>query len=97
MSYFAKRYGIRIAAVIEPLAGKEPTPAYITEVLAAIKRGNAAALFSEPQLDKAPAEMVAREAKIPLGELDPVGGVSGRDTYEALLNWNTDQLEKLLR
>jgi zinc transport system substrate-binding protein len=97
MSYFAKRYGIRIAAVIEPLAGKEPTPGYITEVLAAIKRGNAAALFSEPQLDKAPAEMVAREAKIPLGELDPVGGVAGRDSYEALLNWNTDQLEKLLK
>jgi len=97
MSYFAKRYGIRIAAVIEPLAGKEPTPAYITEVLAAIKRANAAALFSEPQLDKAPAEMVAREAKIPLGELDPVGGVAGRDSYDALLTWNTDQLEKLLK
>jgi zinc transport system substrate-binding protein len=97
MSYFAKRYGIRIAAVIEPLAGKEPTPAYITEVLAAIKRSNAAALFSEPQLDKAPAEMVAREAKIALGELDPVGGIAGRDSYEALLTWNTDQLEKLLK
>jgi zinc transport system substrate-binding protein len=97
MSYFAKRYGIRIAAVIEPLAGKEPTPAYITEVLAAIKRGNAAALFSEPQLEKGPAEMVSREAKIPLGELDPVGGIAGRDSYEALLTWNTDQLEKVLK
>ena len=97
MQYYAKRYDIRIAAVVEPLAGKEPTAAYITEVLGAIKRGGAAALFSEPQLDRAPAQTIATEAGIPLGELDPVGGVPGRDSYEALVTWNTDQLEKVLK
>jgi zinc transport system substrate-binding protein len=97
MSYYAARYGLRIAAVIEPLAGKEPTPQYVAEVLAAIQRGQAAALFSEPQLDKRPAEVIATEGKIPLGELDPVGGGPGRESYEALLTWNTDQLEKLLK
>jgi zinc transport system substrate-binding protein len=97
MSYFAKRYNIRIAAVVEPLAGKEPTAAYIAEVLEAIKRGQAAALFSEPQLDKGPGEMIAKEAKIKLGELDPVGGLKGRETYEALLTWNADQLEAVLK
>ncbi|HEY5936733.1 MAG TPA: metal ABC transporter substrate-binding protein [Kofleriaceae bacterium] len=97
MQYFAKRYNIRIAAVVEPLAGKEPTPAYIAQVLAAIKRGQASALFTEPQLDRAPGQMIAREAGIPLGELDPIGGVAGRDSYEALLTWNTDQLEKVLK
>jgi ABC-type Zn uptake system ZnuABC Zn-binding protein ZnuA len=97
MAYYAKRYGLRIAAVVEPLAGKEPTPSYIREVQAAIKRSGAAALFTEPQLDRGPGEMIAKEAGIPLGELDPIGGVAGRDTYEALLSWNTDQLEKVLR
>ncbi|HUQ00960.1 MAG TPA: metal ABC transporter substrate-binding protein [Kofleriaceae bacterium] len=97
MSYYAARYGLRIAAVVEPLAGKEPTPQYVAEVLAAIQRGQAAALFSEPQLDRRPAEVIATEGKIPLGELDPVGGAPGRDSYEALLTWNTDQLEKLLK
>jgi ABC-type Zn uptake system ZnuABC Zn-binding protein ZnuA len=97
MSYFARRYGITIAAVIEPLAGKEPTATYITQVLGAIQKTQTAGLFAEPQLDRAPAEMIAREAKIPLGELDPVGGVAGRDSYEALLTWNTDQLEKVLK
>ncbi len=97
MQYFAKRYNIRIAAVVEPLAGKEPTPAYVAQVLAAIKRGKATALFTEPQLDRAPGEMIAKEAGIPLGELDPIGGVAGRDSYEALLTWNTDQLEKVLK
>jgi zinc transport system substrate-binding protein len=97
MSYFAKRYGLRIAAVVEPQAGKEPTPAYMRDVQAAIKRGGAAALFSEPQLDRAPGELIAKEAGIPLGELDPVGGVPGRDSYELLLLWNADQLDKVLR
>ncbi|MFN0249053.1 MAG: metal ABC transporter substrate-binding protein [Kofleriaceae bacterium] len=97
MSYFAKRYGIRIAAVVEPIAGKEPTPAYIAQVIGAVKIGKAAALFTEPQLDRGPGETIAKEAGIPLGELDPVGGVPGRDTYETLLTWNADQLEKLLR
>ncbi len=97
MSYFAKRYGVRIAAVVEPIAGKEPTAAYIAEVIGAVKSSKAAALFTEPQLDKGPGEMIAKEAGIPLGELDPVGGVAGRDTYESLLLWNTDQLEKVLK
>ena len=97
MSYFAKKYGVRIGAVVEPIAGREPTAAYIAEVVEAIKKNKAAALFVEPQLDRAPGEMIAKEAKIALGELDPVGGVAGRDSYEALLTWNTDQLEKVLK
>lgn len=97
MAYFAKRYGLRIAAVVEPIAGKEPTATYIAEVIGAIKRNQAAALFIEPQLDRGPGDTIAREAGIPLGELDPVGGVAGRDSYEALLTWNADQLEKVLK
>nr|MBA3542254.1 zinc ABC transporter substrate-binding protein [Deltaproteobacteria bacterium] len=97
MAYFARRYNIRIAAVVEPIAGKEPTAAYIAQVIDAIKRGQAAALFTEPQLERAPGEVIAKEAGIPLGELDPVGGVAGRDTYETLLTWNADQLEKALK
>lgn len=96
MAYFAKRYGIRIAAVVEPIAGKEPTAPYLAEVIEAIERNHAAALFTEPQLDRAPGKTIAREAGIPLGELDPIGGVPGRDSYEALLLWNADQLDKVL-
>lgn len=97
MAYFAKRYGLVIAAVVEPLAGREPTATYIAEVVEAIKANHAAALFTEPQLDKAPGQTIAKEANVPLGELDPVGGVPGRDSYEALLTWNADQLEKVLK
>jgi zinc transport system substrate-binding protein len=97
MAYFAKRYDLRIAAVVEPVAGKAPSAAYRGEVLAAIKAGKAAAVFSEPQLEKAPAERIAKDAAIALGELDPLGGLAGRESYEALLTWNADQLDAALK
>jgi zinc transport system substrate-binding protein len=94
-AYYAARYGLTIAAVIEPFPGKEPTAKYLKEVLGSIDKAKPAALFSEPQLDKKPAQVVADQAKIPLFELDPIGAEG--DTYESLLNKNTDVLEKALR
>lgn len=96
MGYFAERYGLTVAAIIEPFPGKEPTAKYVAEVLAAIEKTKPAALFSEPQLDKRPAEVVAREGKLPLFELDPIGGTAGADTYEALLEKNAAVLDRAL-
>lgn len=97
MGYFADRYGLKISAVIEPFPGKEPTPKYMKEVLAAIDKAKPAAMFSEPQLDKRPAQVIADQAKIPLFELDPVGGSAGVDSYEKLLMHNADVLDKALK
>jgi ABC-type Zn uptake system ZnuABC Zn-binding protein ZnuA len=97
MGYFAERYGIKIAAVIEPFPGKEPTARYVKEVLDAIDKTKPAALFSEPQLDRRPAQVIADQGKIPLFELDPVGGGPGAETYEALLQKNADVLDKALK
>jgi ABC-type Zn uptake system ZnuABC Zn-binding protein ZnuA len=97
MGYYAERYGLTIAAVIEPFPGREPTAKYITEVLAAVKKTNTVALFSEPQLEKRPAQVIADQAHVKLFELDPVGGTTGVDSYEKLLQHNTDVLEQALR
>lgn len=97
MGYYAERYGLRIAAVIEPFPGKEPTARYVNDVLGAITKSQAAALFSEPQLDRKPAQVIADQAKLPLFELDPIGGGAGVETYEKLLEKNTDTLDKALK
>jgi zinc transport system substrate-binding protein len=97
MRYFADRYGLKIAAVLEPFPGKEPTAKYLVAVLSAIQKTQAAALFSEPQLDKRPAKAVAEQAHLPLFELDPIGGLAGTDSYERLLLHDTDVLEQALR
>ena len=97
MGYFAERYGLQIAAVIEPFPGKEPTARYVKDVLSAIEKSKAAALFSEPQLDRRPAQVIADQAKSPLFELDPIGGGAGAETYEKLLQKNADVLDKALK
>lgn len=95
-SYFAERYRLSILAVIEPFPGSEPTGEYIQKVLAVIKEKKVPALFSEPQLDPRPAKVLADEAKIPLGTLDPIGGGPETDTYEKMIRYNVSQLEKHL-
>jgi zinc transport system substrate-binding protein len=97
MGYYARRYRLRIAAVVEPFPGREPTPRYMTEVLAAIGAAHPAALFSEPQLDPRPARVIAQQSGVPLFETDPVGGTAETNTYEKLLTHDTDVLERALR
>jgi zinc transport system substrate-binding protein len=97
MGYFAERYGLKIAAVIEPFPGKEPTARYVKDVLGAIEKSGAAALFSEPQLDRKPAQVIADQAKLALFELDPIGGNAGADTYEKLFEKNAAVLDKALK
>ncbi len=95
--YFAERYKFDILAVIEPFPGSQPSGDYITKVLDVVKKKNATVLFSEPQLDPRPAAVIAAEAKIPVGILDPVGGGPETDTYEKLIRFDVAALEKHLK
>jgi ABC-type Zn uptake system ZnuABC Zn-binding protein ZnuA len=95
--YFAERYGLEVAAVVEPSPGREPSPRDLADVLRAVRERRAAALFSEPQLDSRPARTLAAEAGLPLFELDPIGGGPGASTYEALMRKNVLVLEEALR
>ncbi len=96
--YFADRYKLQILAVIEPYPGSTPDSKYISKVLATVKAKKVPALFSEPQLDARPAQILADEGKIPLGVLDPVGGsTTDTDTYEKMLRFDMASLEKYLK
>ncbi|HJL44779.1 MAG TPA: zinc ABC transporter substrate-binding protein, partial [Polyangiaceae bacterium LLY-WYZ-15_(1-7)] len=87
----------RIAAVVEPFPGREPTPRYVADVLAALRGADVAALFYEPQLDPRPARVISEQAHTPLFELDPMGGTEGRESYEALLRHDVSVLNDALR
>ncbi len=95
--YYADRYKLQILAVIEPYPGTTPDGKYIAKVLEVIKAKKVSALYSEPQLDARPAKVLADEAKIPLGVLDPVGGAPETDSYEKMIRFSTDALEKNLK
>ena len=95
--YLLARYGIRVAAVVEPAPGKEPTPRDIEALAAAAARAGATTIFTEPQLPRRPAEVIAEVARLHLAELDPLGGTPGRDSYAALLRYNAAVLRENVR
>jgi zinc transport system substrate-binding protein len=88
--YFIHRYNLTFAGVIEPFPGREPSPAYLAELVDTIQTQHIKALFTEPQLPKAPAETIAQETGLPIFELDPNGGIEGRRTYDELMLYNAD-------
>jgi len=95
--YFAARYGLDLIVEIEPFPGREPSPAYLRYALDLIRGSGAKAVFSEVQLNRRPAEVVADEAGVALFELDPLGGLDGRDSYVELLRANAAVILQGLR
>ncbi|MEO6420814.1 MAG: metal ABC transporter substrate-binding protein [Polyangiaceae bacterium] len=95
--YFADRYHLQIVAVIEPYPGSTPTGQYIEQVLKVVSTKKVPALFSEPQLDPRPAKTIADAAHVPLGVLDPVGGGPETDTYEKMIRFNVNALDRALK
>lgn len=92
--YFARDYPITIAAVFEEFPGKEPTPKYINEFQEKVKRNNVKVIFAEPQFSPLALEPIAKDLGVGFSELDPLGGVEGRETYEALMLYNVNQVIK---
>ena len=94
--YLMRDCDLKLAGVIEPAPGREPSPRAIAKLKLIVKERGVKALFSEPQLPKSPAETLAREAGLPLYELDPNGGVKGRETYRELIMYNVETLVQAL-
>ena len=95
--YFAARYGLDLVVEIEPYPGREPSIAYLHEALDLIRNSGARALFTETQLNRRPTEVLAEDAGVPLYELDPLGGVPGRETYQELMRFNARVVLEALR
>jgi len=96
-NYLLHRFDIRVAGVIEPSPGKEPSPKQLKELRDIIAREGITTIFTEPQLNPGPAQALAEAAGVKLAELDPNGGVPGRETYEELIRYNANVLAEALR
>lgn len=96
-NYYLDRYGIAVAATIEPSPGHEPTPRRIRQIAEIIREEDIAAVLTEPQLPRRSAEVVAEDSGAEIVEIDPIGGVAGRESYAELLDYNTRKLIEALR
>lgn len=94
--YFARRYGLEQAAVIERMPGSEPSPGEIAQVVETIRRMGAKAIFAEPQLSPRVAEAIAAETGAQVLFLNPLGEPPDYN-YIATMRHNVEQLEKALK
>jgi ABC-type Zn uptake system ZnuABC Zn-binding protein ZnuA len=97
-SYFARRYGLKEAGVIEAAPGREPTPGHLRRLVGDIRKSGVKAVFAEPQLSPRVAEIIAREAGAQVLILDPLGGRPpyGSD-YLKLMRHNLAVLTKAMQ
>jgi zinc transport system substrate-binding protein len=97
-TYFAPRYNLVQAAVVEPFPGREPSARYLAELAQLMRREGVAAIVIEPQLTSTAAQALARETGARVALMDPYGGpgVPGRQSYIDLMRYNVAELVKLL-
>lgn len=91
-SRLADRYGLKVAAVIRPIEGQEPSPGQIEAAVRAIREQGARAVFVEPQFDATVAERIAEQAGVAVGTLDPLG----HGDWFAMMEQNIQTLARLL-
>jgi zinc transport system substrate-binding protein len=97
-TYFAPRYNLVQAAVVEPSPGREPSPRYLAGLAQLMRRERVKAVVIEPQLSTTAARALARETGARVGMMDMYGGpgVSGRESYVDLMRYNVAELVNLL-
>jgi ABC-type Zn uptake system ZnuABC Zn-binding protein ZnuA len=86
---FFERYGIPVVGVLETTPGAVLPPQQFARLVDAASDGKVFALIAEPQLPRAPLEILAADT-VPIVEMDPIGG--GDTTYEAFIRTNAKRL-----
>lgn len=96
-SYFARRYGLRLAGVIETAPGRDPSARHVMTLTREIRKRGVKAVFAEPQFPPRLAEAIARETKTRVVIVDPLGGTEELKTYEELMLFNAGRFESALK
>ena len=98
-TYFARRYGLVEAAVIEEAPGKEPTTKEQMRIIDLVKELNVKVIFAEPQFSTKVADTIAGGSGAKVLLLDPIGGpgLAGRDNYIALMRYNVGQMGEAMK
>lgn len=95
--YFFQRYGINLVGIIEATPGKEPTPRQLKGYIEQVKQKQVKAIFDHIQLPDRASKLVAEAAGLKVCHLDPLGGVSGRQSYDELLLYNAKLILEALQ
>jgi ABC-type Zn uptake system ZnuABC Zn-binding protein ZnuA len=98
--YYARRFGLRIVGAIEPLAGAEPNPAHMADLVRLARAQHVPAVFAEHEYSDKLARALAESAgglKIAFLYDDSLGTAPGVDTYVGMIDTDTDAIVSALR
>ncbi|MDD4687734.1 MAG: metal ABC transporter substrate-binding protein [Candidatus Cloacimonetes bacterium] len=89
--YFAAEYDINYLGWVQSSPGREPSPRELARLGAKIRDHGVRRIFIEPQQNPKSAEVLAREYKLDLGTLDPIGSTLEAKTIAQLIliNWES--------
>jgi len=95
--YFANHFSLNIVATFEPFPGKIPSPQYLINLQEKVREYNINTLFIEPQLSQEATVTLAKDLGVTVAILDPLGGVTGRESYIDLIDFNVNSICQLLK
>ena len=98
--YYARRFGLRIVGAIEPVAGAEPNPEHIAEIIRTARAIQVPAVFAEHEYSDKLAESLAASlggVKIAFLYDDSLGAAPDVQTYIGMLDVDTDTIVQSLR
>ena len=87
--YYLKRFNFTLAAVVEPIPGKEPTPRNLKELIDIAINNDVKSIFTHIQLHDNAARLLSESTGIEVYTLDPIGGVDDTESYIEMLMYNT--------
>lgn len=99
-AYLARDLDLRVVATLSIVPGHEPSPARIASVVRLIRQSGSPIVFRESGTDARVAELVAREAGVPVAELDAINAATtppSADYYERRMAFNLHVLTESLQ
>ena len=98
--YYAKRFGLNVVGAIEPIAGAEPNPAHVADLVRLARSQHVPAVFAEHEYSDKLARALAQSAgglEVAFLYDDSLGTQPGTDTYVGLIDTDTDTIVSALK
>jgi manganese/iron transport system substrate-binding protein len=98
--YYARRFGLKIVGAIEPIAGAEPNPAHIADLVRLARAEHVPAVFAEHEYSDKLARALAQSAgglKVAFLYDDSLGTDPATSSYVGMIDTDTDTIVSALK
>jgi len=93
--YFARRYDLRLAGVVQEVADVEPTPHHLSELRAIVRDKKVSVVFMEAASDRRRLKQLAADLGVKVATLDPLeSGRLSPSAYEEGMRRNAESIRK---